>query len=235
MDTYAQHTAASASAIKRFSHGRRFEFGRRLLDLQRNDRFLDFGSGDGYFLRIVADLHPALITAFEPPGGMVAELAQTCAELAPEANVQWTTDAASLEAGAYTKASIFEVLEHLPAQPAFTALAHIRRALAPSGRLVVSVPVEIGPVGLFKNLYRILKSEKHDGMNVANMTRAFFALPVDHAATDYIFSHVGFDFRKVRELIRASGFLIEEEHCSPFDAGGWLINSQVFFVCTKTG
>ena len=234
MDTYARHTTNSSSIIRRFSHRSRFKIARHLLALQPHDRFLDYGSGDGYFLRIIEDLNPEIATAFEPFSEMMDELQSTCQELKEQLKTKCVFDPEMIEKNYYNKATIMEVLEHLTERNAFSALCKIHDALTADGILVISVPIEIGPVGLFKNLFRLIKSEPHDNMSARNMIKAFFARPVDHGDVDYIYSHVGFNFKGLRKIIESAGFTIQSKTFSPFGFGDFLLNSQVFFVCIKT-
>jgi 2-polyprenyl-3-methyl-5-hydroxy-6-metoxy-1,4-benzoquinol methylase len=202
--------------------------------LQPNDRFLDYGSGDGYFLRIIKDLKLEIATAFEPSSEMMEELQSTCQELKGQLKTKCTSDPEIIEKNYYNKAAIMEVLEHLTERNAFSVLCKINEAMTDDGILVISVPIEIGPVGLFKNLFRLTKGEPHDNTSARNVIKAFFARPVDHGEADYINSHVGFNFKKLIKIIKSAGFKIQSETFSPFGFGNLLLNSQVFFVCIKT-
>ena len=50
---YSRLTTSNASFIKRFSHTKRFITAIKILDFKSTDRFLDIGTGDGYFLELV--------------------------------------------------------------------------------------------------------------------------------------------------------------------------------------
>ena len=148
-------------------------------------------------------------------------------------------------AGAYDLVVCMEVLEHVIDPEA--VLATLARLLAPSGRLVISVPVETGPALVVKQVVRRIAGWRGIGdypgttsYSLRDLAAGLFAgrtqhiqRPV-HTATDgrRFHDHKGFNWRVVRTAIERR-FQIERTMCSPV---AWLpaeLATQVWFVACK--
>jgi SAM-dependent methyltransferase len=226
---YQQSTVDSPSRFKRFSHGARIELALRLLAPRAGDRILDYGAGDGGLLRRLHALQPeARLCGFEPRSGPeTSRLVERIPSL--EGMYGSMEPIASFRPN---KIACLEVLEHLRRADQAAALGDFGRVLVPGGHVVVSVPIEIGPPALFKNVVRVAVDQPHRGITARNVALSVLGLtgriPRDEDEP-YIASHVGFDYRNLRDAIRESGF-VTETHYSPFRRLGPLFNSQVFFV-----
>jgi hypothetical protein len=142
-----------------------------------------------------------------------------------------------------------EVLEHCTAETVDRVIARLHRVTAPSGRLIVSVPIETGPALIAKQAGRALaglrgvegyrERERYSG---GELLRALFAGPATAIARPLYHGwfadgtpnpyhgHKGFNWRGLRERLRRD-FEIEAVRFSPL---GWLpaaVNSQAWFVC----
>lgn len=65
---YEDLTTNNKYFIKRFSHSKRFEMALQLLDFKTTDKFLDYGTGDCYMIKLLektANNLPNSITVFE--------------------------------------------------------------------------------------------------------------------------------------------------------------------------
>ena len=128
-------------------------------------------------------------------------------------------------------------------------LGALDRALARDGRLIVSVPIEIGPTLAVKQAVRAFAAavglheyagrERYRPGEFARMIFADSATRVDRPATSVrdedgtlmrFHGHKGFNWRALERLI-ATSFVIERRLYSPIPLAGPWINSQVWFVC----
>jgi 2-polyprenyl-3-methyl-5-hydroxy-6-metoxy-1,4-benzoquinol methylase len=231
---YRTSTVDSPSRVKRFSHGARIDLAVRLLAPRAGDRILDYGAGDGGLLRRLHALQPeARLCGFEPRCG--PEAARLVEQIPSLEGIH--DRLAPVEAFRPNKIACLEVLEHLRAADQAAALAGFKRVLVPGGHVVVSVPIEVGPPALFKNVIRVAVDQPHRGITARNVALSVLGLTsrVERDEDEpYIASHVGFDYRDLRGVIRDCGFAVETRY-SPFRRLGPLINSQVFFVLRTGG
>ncbi len=125
-----------------------------------------------------------------------------------------------------------EVMEHLPDTLRTEALDQFQRLLKDNGRLIISVPIEIGLSALFKNLVRVLIGQTHESSSLMNFTRATFGR-CGHiprvSRNGYIDSHLGFDYRKLEQELLHHGWKMQRRVFSPLPWAGGLFNSQVFY------
>lgn len=224
---YAAGTIDNRSRLKRFSHGRRYEVALSLIRATPGDRVLDVGTGDGYLLRRLVERTPGITAVgYDPVESQIALARRVCHGL-PGITLRSTLD----RDGTYQWVTCFETLEHLAPDAQLALLRSMREAVTPTGRVVVSVPLEIGLPGLAKNVARLLLRQRHQGGPLAYL-RATIGLPSERPLVQngYIYSHVGFSHRPLRRLLSIAGFTIERTVHSPLPLLGWLANSQVFWV-----
>jgi len=229
---YADLTLESGSPLKRFSHRARFAMAVDLLDPRADDRVLDYGTCDGAFLRwLWARCPEAALAGFEPDPNYLAEARRCLADLCARPDLAGRAD--SFAGFRPTAITCLEVLEHLRVADQEKALATMRGLLAPGGRVLVSVPIEIGPASLFKNLARIALGQAHPNTHVGTVLRAAlgFTRGIARGAEEaYIQSHIGFDHRTLPPRFRAAGFRVRRRAVSPFPRLGTWCNSQFFYL-----
>jgi 2-polyprenyl-3-methyl-5-hydroxy-6-metoxy-1,4-benzoquinol methylase len=224
--TYSHLTIDSDSAIKRFSHRKRFSLARQLLAVSAGHRVLDYGAGDGYFLRFVRSSQPAaMMVAYDPSQEMLSQIRGADS---PRAIDKAVSDVSSMEDHSFDRIACLEVLEHLTEKEQVDTLRQIRRLLADDGLLLVSVPIEIGPSAIAKNVARLIARHPHPGASLLNLIRSAFGMAVARDAARL--SHIGFDHRDLKRLFPRCGLEIEATVCSPWPLLGSLLNSQIFFV-----
>jgi SAM-dependent methyltransferase len=222
---YASSTHSHRARLFRFSHGRRFTLALDLLEPGPHDRVLDFGSGDGHLLDLIAARHPeAQLVAFEPLDFLRDELRARLRhrEVAVAARFE------ELPAGTYDRIACLEVFEHLPEPILQQAIERLRTLLAPNGVLVVTVPIEIGLPGFLKYAAArmITRSNRHLSFGEALGLIAGRA-PSRDTGTDFL-SHRGFDHRPLKRAL-LEAFRLERERYSPVPLlGGWA-NAQVMW------
>lgn len=221
-DWYGALTVDSPIAIKRFSHRRRFRRAIELLDVQPGDHVLDCGAADGYLVRALASRPCAELVAYEPEHG--DDLAAAVSGM-PAIRIVTSTD--TLLPAHYDKIACLEVFEHLTDDDQQELMATIGRLLAPRGIAVISVPVEIGPASLLKNIIRIAVDQTHPDTTLRNVARAAFGMRIARRSHT---GHIGFDHRALPALFAEHGFTIAKRAASPFKWGGALMSTQLFYL-----
>lgn len=226
--TYRRLTQGSPSRIKRFSHRKRMQIAETFAS---DGPILDFGAGDAELLRLFASAPgcSAELWGFEPH--LIAEARENLAQLVGN-RVRLVDSVQELPARYFDRVYCLEVLEHLPEHLQIEALRNIGRLMAPGGRCVISVPIEVGPASLAKNAVRLIARQPHPGTTPRTIVRAAFGRPIVREEADYIPSHLGFRHRELEGLLASLGVLVERRVFSPFPWLGSWANSQVFYVCS---
>ncbi len=149
---YFKLTIGSTSRVVAWSHRSRFE---KALSLsgQNNKKLLDYGCGDGTFLALASDRF------IEGHGVDIdADQIEDCRNrLASYGNVSFFVvgDLAGTEHNqTYDVVTCMETLEHCTEPAAEKVLADVARLCAADGRVIISVPVEVGPSFLVKRIAR---------------------------------------------------------------------------------
>jgi hypothetical protein len=153
-------------------------------------------------------------------GGLAERFADT-------PNVELVDGIDDFPAGSANGITVLEVFEHLPDHVMAIELKRIERLLAPSGSLVITVPIEVGPASLCKNLARLASRTTHAGTGPATVLRATAGLPIERARDDYILSHVGFDHRRTLRVLQSAGWKVAARATSPLPGVGSVLNSQI--------
>lgn len=247
--SYARKQIFSRNKILQWSHRRRYEMARRMVEPYAGERLLDYGCGDGTFLALVHDLFPCA-TGAEIDRSRVEECRAHLEDL-PAVNFVLTSDLARPEYdGVFDVVICTEVLEHCLDDAVDAALEDFSRTVAPTGTVIISVPVEIGPALAFKQLVRAIASlqrlgdyehrEKYAFPEFRRMLTADDHTEIDRPIYTRSFGpnvevkfhgHKGFNWRVLESRIRRR-FRIRKIHFSPLDgASGWFA-SQVWFTCS---
>ena len=225
---YGECNYSSRWRIKRLSHASRFVAAIKLLDMKQEDVFLDYGGGDGHLITLAAESQPdASYSLFEPS----ANLDEARVNLGHVRGVVLYSSTTEIAPATFSKISCLEVLEHVtPADILPSVLRDIFRLLRPGGTLVVSMPIEFGPVSLFKNIFRTVTRSTFPGTNVKTIALSAVGLA---SKVPRVEGHMGFDYRKVRRALVLTGFKLEETRFSPIGLAGPLCNSQVLYRLRK--
>lgn len=234
--------------LMEWSHRRRFARAVRLARPYAGRSLLDYGCGDGTLLAFLAEDFPRAVGAEIDP-----RLARDCAERFRHlSNVTFvvTDELTALPDGSFGLIICTEVMEHCTTENLDAAIATMARLLAPDGALVVSVPVEVGPPLIIKQLARTLKSMRRQEITYRDRERyspgEFLTMLVaaEDTAIDRpeyrqdfapdrpnaFHGHKGFNWRALRRRLSRT-FVIERTSFSPVAALGALGASQAWFVC----
>lgn len=229
---YNAQTYGSSSLTRRFSHNTRLEIALALAETLPNSRVLDYGGGDGIFLnRLLTRVSDnTQVINYEP-----------YMEGAQDGRIRRVRTWGEVEAAAaeapFDLVSCQEVMEHFSEPRQRAALGHIASILAPSGTLMISVPIESGPVAIVKNVERWKKyrSRNPELFNAGNLIRSALRLPIPIARSgDGHLSHMGFYHQDFERVLRER-FRIVSRRFSPFQRLPAMANSQVFYLCRLAG
>lgn len=218
---YARQTVCSPNPLARFSHRRRHATALRMATESRppGSTLLDFGCGDGHFLRQCAVRRPDLrLFGFDP--GWEGGSAEGC-------TIVRTLD--ELPDHECDAICAFEVLEHLYESELDGFLSQSRRLLRPGGRVILSVPIIGGPTLLLKESNRCLLFRRRSEYTAAELWRAsLLGIPAPRAE-DRRGSHKGFDFHGLEARLSREGKILMRRW-SPFPLIPSWANSQAFYV-----
>jgi 2-polyprenyl-3-methyl-5-hydroxy-6-metoxy-1,4-benzoquinol methylase len=246
---YARKQIHCPDPVVAWSHGSRFALAARLAGERRGGRLLDYGCGDGTFLALTHGVFADAIGADVDE----TQLADCRRRLTALSGVRFVSTAA-LESprhrSAYDVVTCMEVLEHCVEAERVRVLDELARLCRPEGRIVISVPIEIGPALAGKQFFRALAAfrglgdyQVRETYSVYELARAVLARPrlarpeYEAAGPDgarRYCGHKGFDWRVLQREITGR-LRLERRLFSPMPALGGLMNSQVWFVCRPTG
>ncbi len=236
MIAYDRQTVANPSLIKRLSHRARYDVAVGLLAPDPGMTVLDYGTGDGLLLSYLARTYPeARCMGFEPVDEMSAQARALLSRTETEAVL--LTRREQLQGIRCQRLCCMEVMEHLDETTMAQAFADFRQVLLPEGKLLISVPIEIGLSALAKNLVRWGNRQAQEGTSLRTVLAAALGR-TDHIPRinrgGYIDSHLGFDYRELRRRVRHEGFVIERQTFGPMPWLGAVLNSQVFWLCRRS-
>ena len=233
---YNTLTVKSPYAIKRLSHNARFNTYCNRIELfcdrdEKKKNILDYGTGDGYLFNRLLNKKRDDINcfAFEPLPKQYEELVENINK--NDLNVSCFQILKSNKYFDYILCA--EVLEHFSARNIIEHLKTFEKILAKDGKVLISVPVEIGFGGFCKNIARWFIGGLHEGLGVQSAIKSFFGLPIYRGDNFYISSHTGFSHKQLEYLIIDTGWEIEKKFYSPLPIVGAIVNSQIYFEITR--
>lgn len=235
--SYEALTRGDPNPLKRALQRRRLVDALRLARDLQPTRIVDYGGGDGALLSAAGELWPrARLVCFEPAPQLAD---QARALLACVGRAQVVQGEADLVDGSADLLFCTEVFEHLPPAETARALDEIERVLAPGGRAVIGVPVELGPPALGKGLFRLARRPgEFDGRPGVIASAAAGRPPAPRPQAEispgraYYPHHAGFDHRPLAaELARR--FILERRAGSPFPALPAWLNSELYLRVRK--
>jgi SAM-dependent methyltransferase len=239
--SYSQRLLQKGNFLTRNAHSSRFSAVISAIAGTQYRQALDYGCGDGYFLKtaydlgiiksgIGVDLAPRMLSACQERFAAIPSI-QFCQpdEISHKIPLQ------SCDLIICT-----ETLEHVGNSE--VVLDRIISYGQPGARLVISVPIEIGPSLLFKQVGRYFANLKGNyGYPKYHIKELFSAsvlwdvdsFPSPHSLHLPETGHKGFDYRKIEKLLQQK-VIIEQRIFSPFPWTGNLLNSTVIWLCSIT-
>jgi SAM-dependent methyltransferase len=239
---YFRKQLGCKSCIIAWSHRSRFRTGLRLIGSSVG-KLLDYGCGDGTFLAMAAT------RVREGCGADIAvDQVEDCRKrLASFANLRFCTTGELGEAvndNSCDVVTCMETLEHCTTPVVEIVLRDLARLVSPGGRVIISVPIETGPTFLLKTVVRNVAAWRglsdyryYESYTLRNALRMIFAgratlldRPIYGGPDAPSHSHYGFNWRALRERIRAH-LTIERTLYTPLGISGGWVSSQAWFVC----
>lgn len=233
---YSELTIEDRNRVKRWAQATRYRHAVALaaaIPFDAPPRILDFGAGDAELFRQRRNLRFATWHAYEPTAEMLRQARHRLGKNSP---VVLEQSVSNLPSASFDVIFCLEVFEHLSSEDTEVAGTQIRQLLAPGGRAVVGVPVEVGPPALVKGLFRMTRRHGDFDANWRNVLSATLGLPPTERprimlspGVTYHPHHMGFDFRSFRRWLSAS-FRVERLAFSPLPLLGAAFNLEAYFV-----
>lgn len=220
--SYAQQTIESPNPIARFAHKSRVNKSIDYTSVILPDfgSVLDFGSGEGYFLKMLSQKKPqAKLYGYDPykPRG--------CSEFTQ------INDLEHLDSSSLDVITAFEVCEHLFETEIHHFMEQATRLLKSDGKIIISVPIMYGLALIPKELNKMLLNQRKSVYTFGEFTNAISGKKIVRPESPR-YTHKGFDFRWLEDIID-NYFEITRKSFSPFSLLPWYANSQCFFECSK--
>lgn len=237
--TYADLTIGDRNPFKRWLQRRRYS---DALAALRRDHFsdhlrvLDFGAGDGEFVRQLVGIASVEAWVYEPTPALMVEAR---GKLAAFDSVTYAENLGSVESEIFDYIFCLEVLEHLPAKETIAAIGEIHRLLKPAGAAVIGVPHELFLPALVKGLFRVSRRHGDFDASFKNIWKATMGRPpLQRPVTEifpglpYHYHHLGFDYRVLEHML-GERLQLKRKWFSPFHVLGATFNSEVYFLLRK--
>jgi SAM-dependent methyltransferase len=237
---YSDRLLNHGTFVTRLAHRSRLKTLFELLSDRNYDRALVLGCADGWLLDQLARAGRIRAGLGIDPAPASLEVARRRFE--GRAGFEFLTPdkIGQVGTGGIDLLICTETLEHV--NDAAGEIAKLARWGKPNARLVISVPIEVGPSLFVKHLGRYLATKAgpygYEPYTWSELISAGLFWDVDsfesthrHASRAGGKGHKGFDFRRVkRELERVCQ--IDRAMFTPFPPLGPIVNSTAFFLCT---
>lgn len=223
--SYARQTLDAPNPLRRYSHRNRLKRSLSLALPMASGTILDYGCGSGVFIQ-------ASLSANVPAVGYEPFMREQVSDVLPIYS-DWS-DVERLKP--YGLVTIFETIEHLSIGELDTFLDSCQAILSLEGKILISVPIEIGPALFLKHVSRGIVSGMRDFYSVnalySLLSAAILGIPEKRTA-DLKLSHKGFDFRAMLRHINSKSWATQILCYGPLPIGTWYGNSQVFILASR--
>lgn len=237
---YANITFKDKNPVKRWLHRRRLVSAIKAVKLPTLSPpvICDFGAGNGELCKRLAERYPgAGLICYEPSPALLNEAKENLKTIP---NVRFLQDIGGMEPESIDLLFSLEVFEHLPDKETHAALKTIHTLLKSKGQLIIGVPMEIGIPALYKGAFRMVRRY---GAFDANFHHVFLALigrpPTDRPVNEitpgfnYYFEHLGFDYRRLLEMLKQTFDVRPQKWVSPFSIFGPWVMPEIYFSMIK--
>ena len=219
------HTINSKNPFVRLSHRNRFKKSAALVSrLMNQGRLLDYGCGAGIFISHLLKTKYNNVFGYEP---FLNRLCQPDLPVYDDINIIKSF-------APFNIITILEVLEHLQDTEISNIINMCDELLAPNGVILISVPIEIGPVVIFKEINRFRYSKKWKYKFLEFFKTCVLGIKADRVDPHLDFmEHKGFDFRELITYIRKLGWQVQLLEYGPIPVKCWYGNSQVYLKVSR--
>jgi 2-polyprenyl-3-methyl-5-hydroxy-6-metoxy-1,4-benzoquinol methylase len=224
---YEKKQLLSRSRVVAWSHGARFRMARALVEPHAGKSLLDYGCGDGTFLKSVSDIFPNATGA-----DIANEQIEDCRRRLPDHQFIHVDEIA----GTFDVVTCMEVLEHCTPEAVQKVLTRLSSLIRRDGIVIISVPVETGPTLVAKQAIRRIAgwrgigdykwTESYSFSELIKMLFARAETSIQRPLYDGSHTHKGFNWHALESEIKRC-FHITEKRFSPSS----ILRSQVWFVC----
>jgi len=242
---YARKQIYCPSRVVAWSHGSRFDLAARLAEESRGGRLLDYGCGDGTFIALTHGMF-SQATGADVDAAQLAECERRVGSLEHVDFVLTASLVPPQHSGAFDLVTCMETLEHCTEAERARVVSELARLCSPKGRIIISVPIEIGPALAGKQLFRAIAAWRGHGdyhhretytprellaavLGRKHLVRPEYCVETPHGQVRYC-GHKGFDWRVLERDVRAK-MQVERRLFTPMPLLKGLLNSQVWFVC----
>jgi SAM-dependent methyltransferase len=248
--TYAERTFDSPYWLIRYAHLRRYAAVVSLIVEANPATILDYGAGDGSMIISLLN-HPKCsaslkVIAFEPWDTTPSNILKRVAASGHDGRVDAVLALDAIPDQACEVLTCGGVLEHLTLSERFKFYEFARRALRPGGRVLIDVPIELGPSVLIKTFGRRVLKRDPPEYTLRETLAAVAGLTVfdperfdPDSTVDFFVTHKGFDYRLLKKELAGQGFLVEGQTNSPIRwLPALLANQEVIIsasLCPTTG
>ena len=242
---YARKQIYCPSRVVAWSHGSRFRLAATLAERARGGTLLDYGCGDGTFIALTHGTFSRAVGA-DVDRAQLEECRQRLGHLDGVRFIHTGELGVAEPAHAFDMVTCMEVLEHCTDEQRQRVIADLGTLCAKTGTIVISVPIEVGPALIGKQVFRAVAAWRGHGdyahretytplqlmaavLGRTKLARACYEVNTPEGVYRYC-GHKGFDWRVLqREL--AAALTIERRLFTPMPLLAGLLNSQVWFVC----
>lgn len=227
---YDSATINSSNPFVRLAHRSRVKKGYDIvLSRLSEGRLLDYGCGTGILLNKIKQSNNnrggVELYGYEPV------MKERCVE-----NLSIFSDYNEIVKFApFATITVFEVLEHLQWKEIGTILNRFKDILKEDGKIYISVPIEVGPAIILKEVNRKRSGDNCQYNFLEFIKAAFFGIPGYREApdSDYMLLHKGFDFRHLIHFFKSRGWKVKIIGYGPLPIPTWYGNSQVFLSLSR--
>lgn len=220
---YSEHTYNSKNPLARFAHRARFAKGIKIVLEKEFKDILDYGAGDNMFLEELKLKNESIqLNAYEP-----------ILKIVSNDEIKVFSKLEDLKDKKFDVVTCFETLEHFNENAQSQMVQEFHKKLNDKGRVIISVPIEIGFPSIIKNIRR-LGYGKRNHVDIKNSIQCLLGrdVPEVRQLEGFIPSHIGFNHNKL-EKIFLKFFKISRKETSPFKNLSDQFNSQVFYILEK--
>ena len=222
---YEKQTVDNPNPIARFAHKARMRRSMQLVEpfLTGSATLLDYGCGQGRFL---SELAP------ETDGQAVTLLGYDPYQSAQFDGYRIVSDPDEIAPRSVDVVTSLEVCEHLTDPETEEFVDFTVKVMSPGARLLVTVPIMLGPTLLVKELSRSVLFRRGTDYSTADLLKGTFFGTPGQRAEDIKISHRGYDWRVTLNRLSKT-FSLEHQEFSPLPFNHWLGQSQVIMVFRK--